>query len=308
MTNSIYSMTGFGSAEKTIGKTLFKCEVKSLNHRYLEIKSRLPRELQMTEVMLKQEIQKMISRGAIEFKCEKVWSSEESTPSLQLNLPLAKAVFESLSLLKKELNFEEPITLREISNYPDVFQKTQQKDLSLEEAWGLFQPLVKESIEKLIEMRKKEGASLNRFFHESISELKLKIDFLREKRNETVKLIPKKIEDKVTQIFKSFSHELIPQSIESELLKIRISQELSTLLEKSDIEEELTRFNHHLNHFEELLKEGGSVGKKVDFILQELNREINTLSNKSQDFNVSETVISIKVKLDQMREQGLNLE
>ena len=300
----LQSMTGFGSAELPIGAARFRIELKSLNHRYLELKVRLPRELSGAEIALRQSLQKKFARGAIEVKVERVYesaSADGAVPRLTVNLPLAHAVHGALKELKHALSLSGEIPLNDVAQYPDVFQRSQ-IDFTAEEAWQKLEPLVDEASRELLEMRATEGRALSRVIRETVTELGDTIERLRVKRGESVALYPERLRVRLTQLFENFA--LAADSV----AETRIAQELALLADRTDIEEELVRFRGHLDHLAAILDEGGAVGRKIDFILQELNREINTLGNKAQDYQMGTEVVGAKLRIEQLREQALNLE
>jgi uncharacterized protein (TIGR00255 family) len=306
----LQSMTGFGSAEIALGSNRYRMEMKSLNHRYLEVKIRLPREFSSAEIPLRQALQKEFQRGVIELKVERVYESgqKETTPKIQLNIPLAKAVHDAYAELKKALQLDGPILLSEIAQYPEVFTKGQ-SEFSTEEAWKNIAPLFKEAAGNLTKMRQNEGENLKKILTTTLEEMSETIALLRSKREASLEAYPERIRAKLSIIFENFPLALESSaSAQHQLLESRIAQELALLSDRTDIEEELVRFKGHLDHLSEVLDGGGAVGRKIDFILQELNREINTLGNKAQDFQMSSDVVGVKVKIEQLREQGLNIE
>lgn len=322
----IRSMTGFASVEAALmhpaasaeePKPKYRLEIKALNHRHLDIKLRLPRDLSSAEPPLRALVQGRFNRGALDLKLERISdgsgdnraSDGTAPPAIQVNLALAAHYYESLVRLQKTLGLSDPIRTSDIAAMPDVFARAA-ADEAIPDAWPMIQPLVQTAMQKLEEMRAEEGASLGRILRTTLSELDEGIEGLRGKRKVMADSYREKIQARVKTAFESYPA-LTSPSLETAVqtaLEARVAQELALLLDRTDIEEELSRFKSHLDHFEKVLDAGGPVGRKLDFILQELNREINTLGNKAQDFGVSEETIQIKVRIEQMREQVMNLE
>lgn len=302
---AVLSMTGFGAAEGMIGTQKYRIEVKSVNHRFLDLKLRLPREFQPCEAAVRALVQSRFSRGAIELKVDRL-SEMGNAPTVELNVntELAKKYLEKIRDLQCALGLADSVTIRDIANYPDVLSRNT-SETSSEESWKLLQPLVVNALNELFEMRRHEGASLAQVLLTAASDLESTIGRLREKRKSVVGKYPDRIREKVKAIFDS--HPLSEGNIQA-VLESRISQELALLADRTDVEEELVRFQGHLDHLRKVFREGGQVGRKLDFVLQELNREMNTLGNKAQDYGMSEEVVSSKVRLEQLREQVMNLE
>lgn len=301
----VYSMTGFSSVEGDLGESRFRFEIKALNHRFLDLKIRLPREFSSAELPLRSYLQSALGRGVVEVKLERVSSSTEvSVPEIQTNLGLAAHYFETLRTIQKAFGLADTIRTVDIASFPEVITKGSQ-EFPVEEAWKKLEPLAKQSVEKLREMRLHEGQSLARVLTDALAELGNTLDRLRARRAECESIYKSKVRERVSAVFQEFP---ISGAGVQDVLETRIAQELAILLDRTDVEEELTRFQGHLDHFRKILAEGGAVGRKLDFLLQELNRETNTLGNKAQDLQISEDVIAIKVRVEQLREQVMNLE
>lgn len=301
----VHSMTGFSSTEGTLGNQPVRVEVKSLNHRFLDIKVRLPRDLSSIEPQVRHQLQSRFSRGSIDLKLERISTSGQEQPlSVQANLELAASYHSALKELQKRLGLKDAITTMDVATLPEVLTRSTPEPRS-EELWQELEPLLEKSLGRLLEMRAHEGAALVGTLRATIEDLHATIQQLRAKRVACEAAYREKITERVAAVFEAYP--LAEASIQP-LLESRIAQELALLLDRTDIEEELTRFKGHLDHFLKILNAGGQVGRKLDFILQELHREINTLGNKAQDFSMSEEVVQTKVRLEQLREQVMNLE
>lgn len=305
MAGTIHSMTGFGSAEGSIGEQKYRVEVKALNHRFLDLKVRLPRELSGAELPLRAALQAKFARGALDLKVDRVSDGvSQATAHLQPNLELAKLYADSLRAIQKATGASGEISAAAIAQFPDVLSR-QSTEFTADEAWKKLEPIVSRALDGLAAMRKHEGQALTRILETAAADLETKIETLREKRAQVAGKYPERIREKVKAVFEMYP---LSEANLQAVLESRISQELAMLADRTDIEEELARFKGHLDHLRKVLKEGGQVGRKLDFVIQELGREINTLGNKAQDYNMSEEVVSVKVKLEQLREQVMNLE
>lgn len=305
MKSAVQSMTGFSSVEGMVANTQVRLEIKTLNHRFLDLKIRLPRDYSPSlEMSLRTLLQSEYARGSVEFRIEKVSSNTQSTLKIEPNLALAAHYYESLLRLQKTLGLADSIRTIDIATLPEVISK-ESTEAPSETLWGELEPIAKKAILQLKQMRAHEGANLARALSATLLELEQVLTGLRNRREEVKEAYLNKLQEKIAQVFEA--HPVSEPSVKS-VLETRIAQELALLLDKTDIEEELTRFKGHLDHFNKILQDGGAVGRKLDFVLQELNREINTLGNKAQDFSMSEEVVKVKVRLEQLREQVMNLE
>jgi len=298
-------MTGFGTAEGVIGDVKYRIEVKTLNHRFLDIKLKLPRELHSADPFVRARIQSKFTRGAMDFKIERIHDAS-STPTalIQPNLELAKSYSDALRSIQKATGASGEVSAAQIAAFPDVLSR-HTTEFPSDEAWKKLEPLVNQVLDSLAAMRAYEGNILTKVLTDAAQEMESKIQILRQKRDQVTERYPEKIKEKVRAVFEMYPLE---NAALASVLESRISQELAILMDRTDIEEELVRFQGHLDHLRKVLKEGGAVGRKLDFVLQELGREINTLGNKAQDYAMSEEVVQVKVKLEQLREQVMNLE
>jgi uncharacterized protein (TIGR00255 family) len=304
--SQVHSMTGFSSVDGTVAGHRMRLEIKTLNHRFLDLKIRLPREFSSAELPFRAMLQTSILRGAVEVKLEKTSDGDAAAAQqVQANLPLAASYHEALLKIQKTLGLSESIRATEIASLPDVLIRAN-NEFQPEESWHNLKPLAKLAIDKLTEMRAHEGTALAKTLFEAIDELGTKLELLTNRRKDCEELFKQKNREKIAAILEL--HPIAEPGAIHTLLETRVAQELAILIERTDIQEELTRFRGHLDHFRKTLRTGGNVGRKLDFILQEMNREVNTLGNKAQDFLMGEEVVQIKVKLEQLREQVMNLE
>lgn len=306
---AISSMTGFASAESPAGApTRFRVEIKTLNHRFLDIKCRLPRDLSAAEIPLRAFLQKEFSRGSLDIKVERIDSADATEKSglSQEQIEKARSWLKTVRELQGALGLTDAVRTQDLLNVRELFETGEAASLSPEEAWKAIEPVALAAAKNLRTMRQHEGAALVRALLESCSVLESTLGILRTRRAESVQLLQQRNLERIRSVFEAFP---LPAGTPVQaVLESRIAQELGILLDRTDIEEELTRFGGHLEHLRKTLQEGGPVGRKLEFLLQELGREINTLGNKAQDLPASEHVLAVKVRLEQIREQVLNLE
>lgn len=309
----IFSMTGFASVEGLVAGQRMRLEIKTLNHRFLDIKIRLPRDLSSADILFRAAISSRFGRGALDAKLERIQDSSGGPAELppmqgvQTNFSLAANYYEAFVKLQKTLGMTDPIKSMDIATFPGVLSIASQEIHagSPEAAWKHIEPLAEQAFQQLLDMRNHEGKTLQKVILELLSEISELTERVKKRRGECQEILRSKTQEKVKGIW-----ELYPiQGADTQLvMESRIAQELAMILDRSDVEEEIVRLTAHIDHFRKILSEGGAVGRKLDFILQELNREVNTLGTKSHDIPISEDVIELKVKLEQIREQVMNLE
>lgn len=308
MKGAVHSMTGFATGNFTVGGQSYKLEIKTLNHRFLDLKLRLPRDLGAFEGQIKGAVETRLNRGTVDVWIERNGGGGRTEVPLALNEPLAERAFEALCRLRDRLGVQKPVEISDVLLFPEVVSRPGAEERPPEQTAELKEAIgdaLESALSQLVGMRAEEGGRLRSALLAISAELGVIHERLHVQREVIRARARDKIRKRIEQCFEGY-----PSSDDRvrALLETRIGQEISYALEKLDVEEELTRFRGHVQAIEDLLKRGGTVGKKLDFIFQELNREINTLGNKSQDLEISSEVIELKMKVEQMREQSLNLE
>jgi uncharacterized protein (TIGR00255 family) len=293
----IRSMTGYGRAEAVLAGRKFAVEMKSVNHRYLEISLRLPGVLLPLDTEIKKKIGERFSRGRIEatVRVESNGNAEDSG-RLVLNLPLARNYHDLLCQLKKELQLGDEISLTMMTGLRDVFVPTE----SVQDSAALWEGLSKaldEAMGLLMEMREKEGESLQRDLTGRLSLIDGVLEAIAARAPQVVCEYQKRLGDRIRELTGGMT-----------LDESRLLQEVAIIADKSDITEEIVRFRSHIGQFTDLLTIGDGAGRKIDFLIQEMGREINTIGAKSGDAGISRNVIEIKSELAKLREQVQNIE
>jgi len=293
----IQSMTGYGRTEAVLNGKRYTVEIKSLNHRYLEISLRLPAVLSTLELEIKKKISGKLSRGRTEVNIR--MDSEYGSVSegrYELNLPLIRNYYELLGQLRGELGLKEEITLNMVAGFRDAFI-LKEPGLDLSVIWEELEVVLNKAMDALLEMRKKEGEVIYR-------DLILRIDLIMKSLNS--------IESRAPQVVLEYRKRLGERVKELTggivVDDLRLAQEVAIMAEKSDITEEIVRLKSHIIQFGDLLKGNDAVGRNIDFLIQEMIREINTMGSKSSDAEISKMVIDIKSELARIREQAQNIE
>lgn len=294
----IRSMTGYGRAEAVLGGRKYVVEIKSLNHRYLELSLRIPANLLPLEMEIKKKINEHLIRGKIDVTIRReTYSGIEGSRLLEVNLPLVKNYYDLLIQLKDLFNLKEDITLDMMAGLKDVFIPLETLEDEITVLWEGLAGVLSNAIAALIDMRQKEGEVLGQ-------DLKARLYLINEHLDE--------IDARAPQIVLEYQKRLVARIRElmdgMVIDESRLSQEVAIMAEKSDITEEIVRFRSHIKQFFEMLKSPEAMGRKVDFLIQEMNREVNTIGSKSNDAEVSCHVIEIKSELAKLREQVQNLE
>ena len=294
----IRSMTGYGRAEAVLGGRKYVVEIKSLNHRYLEMSLRIPANLLPLEMEIKKKINEQLIRGKIDITIRReTYSGIEGSRLLEVNLPLVKNYYDLLIQLKDLFNLKEDITLDMMAGLKDVFIPLETLEDEITVLWEGLAGVLSNAIAALIDMRQKEGEVLGQ-------DLKARLYLINEHLDE--------IDARAPQIVLEYQKRLVARIRElmdgMVIDESRLSQEVAIMAEKSDITEEIVRFRSHIKQFLEMLKSPEAIGRKVDFLIQEMNREVNTIGSKSNDAEISCHVIEIKSELAKLREQVQNLE
>ena len=290
----IKSMTGFGKYNEIRNEREYQIEVKSVNHRYLDISVKLPRQLSYLEEIIKKEVSKKIKRGKIDIFVTFNNNSQEGR-ELRINKKLAKTYIEKVKEISEEESILSNINVVEILKLPDVLNmKYNQEDEQIkQEAISVLQV----AIEQLLNMRKEEGKKIYDDLMRRIEAIESKIIKISEKSTGLIQEYVVKLEGRVKEILQT-----------EEIDKSRIAQEVVIYADKSSIEEEITRLRSHISQFRNLLQSDETVGKKLDFIIQEMNRETNTIGSKANCLDITNNVIDIKTELEDIRERIQNIE
>ena len=284
-------MTAYGRVENSEGQNSISCEIRSVNHRYSEISIRLPEELRPLEQKIRDHISGKIKRGKIEcnIRIEKHNAYDES---LSINQDLLKNIIEAAKRINSDLSTSAPLDSLDLLRWPGVLEKS---TLDVEEIGKLLFPLVNEAIDIVIDTRQREGEKIKKMLTDRCTKIKEIISNVKKQIPDILKNYRKKLTQRV-------------QEISDELDNDRLEQELLFLSQKADIEEEIDRLGAHVDEVVRVIDRKEPIGRRLDFLMQEMNRESNTLGSKSNHIYTSNASVELKVVIEQMREQIQNIE
>lgn len=288
------SMTGFGKAEIDFRYGSLSVEMASVNNRFLEISPRLPRNFMVLEHQLKELITKKLERGKIN-----VYINFEAKPDNQsspyINEDVAKNLVTQLQKLKKELDIGGEVIISDILLHPEVL-KLDNSDIEAEKIWPTLKKTTEAALKDLLTMRNKEGSAI-------AADMKKRLDLLDK---EIVRI--EKLAVGSVKTYRERLEKRIEEIQQTAVNQDRLEEEIALMAERTDITEECIRFHSHIKQYRAALKQKGAVGKKLNFILQELNREANTIASKCTDIQITANVIVLKEEIEKLREQVQNVE
>ena len=290
----IKSMTGFGRGNYENDGRIYSIEIKSVNHKYTDINVRIPRFLNSMEDKIRKKISSAISRGKVDVFVNFENYSNKGT-KIRINKDLAKEYISELKKLSEETGVRFDISVIDVSKLPEILKIEDIDDDELI-AKELMQAL-DEAVENFIKMREIEGEKLVQDIEKRIYLIQEKVNEITDFSGNIVEEYMKKLEIRVNELLK-------PGTVDEN----RLMQEIVIFSDKSSIEEELTRLRSHISKFLTLIKKESPIGKKLDFLIQEMNREINTIGSKANCLEITNRVIEIKTEIENIREQIQNIE
>jgi len=291
----VASMTGYGRAELVEQNIRATVEISSVNNRFCDIQFRLPKNLSPLESKLKEVILSTITRGKISFTLN--W--EETSPVasyVKLNQEAADVYFNIMTQLKQRLGLSGDIRMDHFLNLPDLI-KVEKEEPDLNEAWEIVSRITLKALEEFNRMRKAEGRRLAQDLSERITKLEKSITEIERQAPKSIENYRKKLKGRVKELLDNVAVD-----------EHRIELEVALMAEKCDVTEECVRFKSHNHQFLSALKEDAPVGKRLTFLLQEMNREANTIGAKAADAEISQKVIFLKEEIEKLREQVQNIE
>lgn len=291
----IRSMTGYGSAEEILGGRNIRVEIKSVNHRYFEYTARVPRSCGFLEDRLKRLLSGAISRGKVEVGVT-IQTVEGVDEAISINRDVVKNYVEALRSVKNEFDLTDDLSLSSIAKLPDVF--TVVKAETDEEAlWSDIESVAKKALAAFVEGREAEGERLKADVLQKIAFIEEKVSFIEERSPETVKEYRARLYDKMREVLEN-----------NQIDEGRILQEAAVYADKVAVDEETVRLRSHMQELRKTLDKSEPIGKSLDFRIQEVNRETNTIGSKCSDAAIADTVIEMKNTIEKIREQIQNIE
>ena len=291
----IRSMTGYGRAEVLVNGRNILVEIRSVNHRYFEFSCRSPRAYGFLESRLKTYLQGKLSRGKVDVNVS-IQTVEGSSASVQVNRELAASYVQALRALEEPLGLRDDLSLSVISRFSDIF--TVNKETEDEDAiWADVLQVADEATGRFVQMRETEGAKMK-------EDVESRLDFILQAVEQVEARSPKTVEEYRARLYHKMSEVLGNTQIDEQ----RILTEAALYAEKIAVSEETVRLRSHVGQFRAILAQGGPVGRKLDFLIQECNRETNTIGSKAQDIEIARIVVDIKSEIEKIREQIQNIE
>lgn len=291
----IRSMTGFGRDLEHINGRDILVEIRSVNHRYYEFNAKVPRIYGYLEQKLKSFLNGKISRGKVEISLS-VFNSDVTDENIEVNVSIAKEYINALKNANAELSLENDLSLSKIMGLPDIF--TVKKVIEDEEnVWNDVMPVASTALEKFISMREAEGEKMKADFIN-------RLNFIEDKVTEIENRSPEVTESYRKHLYERLSEILEDKNIDEQ----RILTEAAIFSEKTAVDEETVRLRSHISQFRQLIEMNEPVGRKLDFLIQEFNREVNTIGSKAQNIDITKIVVDLKSEIEKIREQVQNIE
>ena len=291
----IKSMTGFGRSKYENDSREYLVEIKSVNNRFNDVNIKIPRAIGFLEEKVKKVITNSVSRGKIDVFISFTNNSEKGK-SIKINTELAKLYVQEIKKLAQDANIIDNVSVMEVTKLPEVFTiKLEEDDEEL--LWNELEICLKDAINNFIQMRTNEGIKIKKDLEERIETIKAKIEKISAISTGLVDEYIVKLEKRIKDILKT-----------NVVDEARLAQEVVIYSDKCSVEEEITRLKSHISQFLGLLDLDIAIGKKIDFLIQEMNRETNTIGSKANNLEITNLVVDIKTEIENIREQIQNIE
>lgn len=290
------SMTAFGRSEKDMEQTTVSVEVRSVNHRYRDVSLRLPRPLVPLEEVLRAQIASRVSRGRVEVSLQMESRGEQPDSDVQLNVPLASAYMKVLAEINERFGLDPKIRAQELCQFKDVVL-VRPVEADMESLKPGVQDALSTAFDGLDLMKEKEGEAIERDFKKRLGFLARYLENVEKRAPLVVSEYRDKLHDRVASLADGM-----------ELDESRMAQEVAFFAGKCDITEEIVRLHSHLDQYQKYMALDEPVGRRLDFLIQEMNREVNTISSKASDPNISKAAVEMKGELEKLKEQVQNVE
>lgn len=291
----IKSMTGFGRAELIDEEKKITVEMKSVNHRYLDANMRMPKKFSVFEASIRSLLKEYIQRGKVDvfITCE---DYTQSRVSVKYNREIAQQYLEYLQEMSKDFQLDGEINVVSLSRYPEVLTMEEQTE-DEDEMWDALESVIRSAAVQFVEARTKEGAELKRDILDKLRNMEEKVELIEKRSPDIIKEYREKLETKVKELL-----------VDTQIEENRIAAEVILYADKICTDEETVRLKSHIKHTKSVLDEKEGIGRKLDFIAQEMNREANTILSKANDLETSNLAIDLKTEIEKIREQIQNIE
>ena len=291
----IKSMTGFGRCEVQEEDRKISVEMKSVNHRYLDVNIKMPKKLNFFEAAIRNELKNYIQRGKVDIFI--TWEDyTESNACVKYNKELAAEYMVYLRQMAEDFDLDNDVRVSCLSRYPEVLTMEEQT-IDEEKLWKLLEKGIKGAAENFVETRIKEGENLKNDLLEKLEGMLTHVEFITERSPIIIAEYRKKLEEKVKELLQ-----------DTKVDENRLLMEVTIYADRVCVDEELVRLRSHIEATRDALISGGGIGRKLDFIAQEMNREANTILSKSSDLEISNRAIELKTEIEKVREQIQNIE
>lgn len=291
----IKSMTGFGRSEIEEGNRRFTVEMKAVNHRYLDVNIKMPKKLNFFEAAIRNLLKDYVQRGKIDIFIMYEDFSEDNV-NIKYNHDVAAEYLKYLRQMKEDFGLEDDIRVSTLSRYPEVFTMEEQT-IDENEIWKVLEKALRSAAESFVETRIKEGENLKEDLIGKLDGMLECVDFIASRSPEIIAEYKQKLEAKVKELLDDVKID-----------ENRLLMETTIFADKICVDEEIVRLRSHIQTTKDTLMEGGSIGRKLDFIAQEMNREANTILSKANDLEISGRAIELKTEIEKVREQIQNIE
>ncbi len=291
----IKSMTGFGRVQETVDGMNVTVELRSVNHRYFEFTAKVPRTYGFLEEKLKTFTNSLVSRGKVECYVA-VEQLEESETTVSVNASLAKGYVDALRQLSEMFDLSADVSAAALSRYPDVLvlQKTAADE---ERIWNAVRSVAEKAVRRFIEMRETEGAKLKADILSRADTILEHVEFVETRSPQTVKEYNEKLKQRMEELLGN-----------TQIDEHRLLTEAAIFADKIAVDEETVRLRSHISQLRTFMEADEPIGRKLDFLVQEINREANTIGSKAQDVEIAKRVIAVKAEVEKIREQVQNIE
>ncbi|MCI8691582.1 MAG: YicC family protein [Lachnospiraceae bacterium] len=291
----IKSMTGFGRGESAENNRKFTVEIKSVNHRYLDVNIKMPKALNFFESSIRSELKSYISRGKVDVYISYEDFSEK-TSAVRYNREVAQEYLTYLTQMAEEFHLDNDIRASTLSRFPEIFTM-EEADLDEEELWKELRSAVAGAAGRFVDARISEGSHLRDDLIEKLDGILALVDFIAERSPQIIAEYRRRLEERVRELLEDVNVD-----------EGRLITEVTIFADKVCVDEEIVRLRSHVETAKDTLLKGGSVGRKLDFIAQEMNREANTILSKANDLELSNCAIELKTEIEKVREQIQNIE
>lgn len=291
----IKSMTGFGRYEVSEAERKITVEMKSVNHRYLDVNIKMPKKLNFFEAAIRSELKNYIQRGKVDLFIT-YEDFTENNVCIKYNKEIAAEYLEYLNQMSKDFGLDNDIRISSLSRYPEVFSMEEQT-VDEEEIWKVLSKALRGAAEGFVETRIREGENLKADLIAKLDLMLTHVDFITERSPQLLSEYKTNLREKVKELLE-----------DNQIDENRLLMEVTIFADKVCVDEELVRLRSHIETTKQTLIEGGGIGRKLDFIAQEMNREANTILSKANDLEISNRAIELKTEIEKVREQIQNIE